>query len=501
MTWADQTIEIPIEDSWPSHERGRPPLLPSRADADLSGQVLNNRYGLIRRLGHGGMGAVYLAQHILLEKQVAIKVLNTRQAAEKHAIQRFVQEAKATSRLRHENIVDVFDFGASGGHAYLVMEYLEGEDLSTLLQRDGPMPWRRTARILMQVCAALQVAHARRIIHRDIKPSNCFRVRSEEREDWIKVLDFGVAKVLGGSFDDGVALETDIMVGTPEYMAPESLTNRDVDARVDVYAVGMLGYHLLTGLLPFSRSRAGFLRDVCKGVVQPPSKARPGLRIPAIADSILMCALRAAADERFQTMSELGAAIAGGLEQTTPLSSTRLHPESETLVDLPAGSSHWLVRPPAPPRMRIWPTFLSSSIVALLTTSLVWAVRGSPGPEPALPPSPAAVSPSPALPTPVEAPEGEHERGSVLAPERESVLEPEPEAVEVVIVPEVAPESRASERPRARPRSPSSPTPAPLPVSTIEPRTSVVLWPPEIEAPQRQDMFRRHSAAITEEKR
>ncbi len=188
--------------------------------------------------------------------------------------------------------------------------------IAAALRRDGPMPWHRVSRILLQVCAALQAAHRRRIVHRDIKPSNCFRVFSDVQEDLIKVLDFGVAKVLGGGTDERGGLETDtqMVIGTPEYMAPEGFSGGPIDGRVDVYAVGMLGYHLLTCKLPFVRSSSDFLQRVCTGVVRSPRQAAPRAKIPALADEILMRALRPLASERFQTISELGAAIAAAIE-------------------------------------------------------------------------------------------------------------------------------------------------------------------------------------------
>lgn len=308
-----QSIEISLGDTRPSQ-----PESPAQAfnEHDLSGQVLSRRYKLIRQLGRGGMGAVYLGHHVALERSFAIKVLNSRYSREKYAIQRFIREARATAQLRHENVVDVYDFGISHGRVYLVMEFLDGEDLAVTLRRDGPMPWHRAARILQQVCAALQVAHRRRVIHRDIKPSNCFRVFGDQREDFIKVLDFGVAKVLAGGPEGCGAMETDaqIVVGTPEYMAPEGFSGGPVDGRIDVYAVGMLGYHLLTGRLPFMRTAPDFMQKVCAGVTRSPRDVAPRLAIPPIADGIVMRALRPSAAERFQTISELGAAIMAAIE-------------------------------------------------------------------------------------------------------------------------------------------------------------------------------------------
>lgn len=377
------SIEIPLEDTRPNWPES--PALAVSED-DLSGLVLSRRYELIRQLGRGGMGAVYLGRHIALERKFAVKVLNRHYSSEKYAIQRFIREARATAQLHHENVVEVYDFGINQGWIYLVMEYLDGEDLAATLRRDGPMPWHRAARVLLQVCAALQAAHQRRIIHRDIKPSNCFRVIGDAREDFIKVLDFGVAKVLEGGANDrsAPATEAQTVVGTPEYMAPEGFAGGPIDGRIDVYAVGMLGYHLLTGKLPFLRTAPEFMQKVCAGVARPPSSVAPRLRIPQIADVILMRALRPSASERFQTISELGAALAAAIEPP-PVSPSTATPMTITLGGTPAddegGSTQRQTTQPDGP-MLPWRLILASSgAAAVITASLTqWPMASAPQP-------------------------------------------------------------------------------------------------------------------------
>ena len=169
---------------------------------DLIGHTLNDRYQILKLLGSGGMGTVYLAEHVLIHKQVAVKVLSPSHARKPAEVERFLREARAASRIRQENVVDITDFGyTAGGLAFLVMEYLDGEDLASTSDRDGALPWRRAVHIIRQICAALEAAHAQGVIHRDMKPENVFRVRRGEDPDFIKVLDFGIAKIIDENYD------------------------------------------------------------------------------------------------------------------------------------------------------------------------------------------------------------------------------------------------------------------------------------------------------------
>ncbi len=189
--------------------------------------------------------------------------------------QRFVQEARAASGIAHAHVVQITDFGeAEGGGAFIVMEYLEGEDLSTTLQREGPLPWARVVHIAEQIARALAAAHREGIVHRDIKPANCFRVTRDDDHDYIKVLDFGLAKVLGGHSRDHSGLtRTGALLGTPGYIAPELYRGLAADHRVDIYALGALMYKLLTGELPPMKFAADDPSGADHPAIPPPLQA------------------------------------------------------------------------------------------------------------------------------------------------------------------------------------------------------------------------------------
>ncbi len=240
---------------------------------DLSGGLLGGRYRLLSPLGAGGMATVYAAEHIEIEKRVAVKVLAQQGRCEATA-RRFLQEARAASRLRHEHIIDVTDFGRDtlpDGEpvAYFAMEYLEGEDLATTLEHDGPLRWTRVLAIAKQICGALIAAHAQGIVHCDIKPANCFRIHRGGTQDFIKVLDFGVASFASertgkctpepgpapDPADSGSRRKSSPRLGTPGYMAGELLSGGSFDHRVDIYALGVLMYRLLTNKMPYPAAR------------------------------------------------------------------------------------------------------------------------------------------------------------------------------------------------------------------------------------------------------
>ncbi len=217
----------------------------------LVGTVIADRYRLLGVIGRGGMGVVYKAEHARIGKLVAVKLLAGELARDRNTMRRFQREAEAVSRLNHANTVQVFDFGSSEGLSYLVMEYVEGHDLGTVLRTEGPMPFGRAAWICAQVCASLQEAHEHGIVHRDLKPENLMVGATRTRRDSVKVLDFGLAKLRddGGRITGGGAL-----VGTPYYMAPEYIRGDNVDGRADLYALGAVLYRACTGTPPFSAS-------------------------------------------------------------------------------------------------------------------------------------------------------------------------------------------------------------------------------------------------------
>ncbi len=226
-------------------------------------RVIAERYRLVALLGEGGMGAVYRAEHIRMGKALALKILRGDFAREPGAVERFLAEARIVSRLSHPHTIAVFDFGeidAAGAGFYLAMEFVPGKDLATVLNESGPLPERRVAEIGQQVLGSLAEAHDAGIVHRDVKPGNVMLMQTRSGEDWVKVLDFGIAKLRHGPADlegsgapaaSASTTSAGVIVGTPNYLAPEQARGAAVDARADLYAVGCLLYELVAGRPPF----------------------------------------------------------------------------------------------------------------------------------------------------------------------------------------------------------------------------------------------------------
>ena len=214
------------------------------------GKVFDGRYEILARIGEGGMGVVYKARQVSIDRVIAIKVLNPQMASDPTWVQRFSNEARACSRLQHPNTIRMFDFGQSqDGRYFLTMEFLEGQVLRGAIAQ-GPMPPSRVAKILIQCCASLAEAHAIGIIHRDIKPDNVFLLNMAGSPDFVKLLDFSVAKLL--QENDRMKTQAGVVFGTPQYMSPEQGRGLPLDARSDLYALGVLGYEMLTGRVPFN---------------------------------------------------------------------------------------------------------------------------------------------------------------------------------------------------------------------------------------------------------
>ncbi len=271
-----------------------------------------DRYALRRLLGVGGMGEVYQGVHRTIEKEVAIKVLAYEHRHNPSLNERFLEEAKAASRIRHDNVVDITDFGQSPqGCAYFVMEYLEGEDLAATLKRKGALPWGRIQHILLQVLSALQAAHAHGIVHRDIKPANCLRFTKNGDPDFIKVLDFGIARVSGAEHQGGERLtKAGTIMGTAEYMAPEQARGEDVDARTDLYAVGVMLFQMVTGQLPFQARSPMEILAKHMSVPAPMASTVGTGTVPQGVDAIIAHALAKEPQDRWASAEQFATAIA-----------------------------------------------------------------------------------------------------------------------------------------------------------------------------------------------
>jgi len=282
------------------------------------GRRLIEQYVLVEKIGEGGMGAVYQAEHALIEKKIALKILFQDLTRRPDLIARFLQEAKSASRIGHENVIDISDFGQSPeGLVFIAMEYLDGQDLGRALKKTGAMDWVRTRPILMQIAKGLRAAHGNGIIHRDMKPENVYLIQKEGRPDFVKVLDFGIAKIVTEDAGSGPALtQTGMIFGTPEYMSPEQAQGHPPDHRVDIYAVGCIMYHMLTGSVPFTADNfMGILTKHLLEPVVPPRKRRPDLDIMPDVEAICMKALEKDRDKRFPDMDAFYRALgaAGGM--------------------------------------------------------------------------------------------------------------------------------------------------------------------------------------------
>ena len=222
-----------------------------------AGELVAGRYRLARKIGSGGMGSVWLAHDQSLDANCAIKLIDDDKAADEEIRTRFAREAKASARLRSAHVVDVFDYGEWNGKYYIAMEYLEGEDLSTRLERAGRLDAETTYRIVAHVARALMSAHSQGIVHRDLKPENIFLVQSYD-EEIAKVLDFGIAQNSAYSLDNRATREGSFL-GTPCYMSPEQARGKSVDHRSDLWSLGVIAFQCLTGKLPFESAALGEL--------------------------------------------------------------------------------------------------------------------------------------------------------------------------------------------------------------------------------------------------
>ena len=269
------------------------------------GKIVDGRYKVMEVVGRGGMGVVYRVEHLRMGKVAAMKVLHRDLASDPDVVQRFEREAAAVSKLHHPHTVQVFDFGTAQGALYLIMEYVRGLDLGSIISRDGPLPWSRAAPLLAQIASALAEAHELGIVHRDLKPENVLITRTGNGRDYAKVLDFGLAK-LEQQKAPTTATDRQQIVGTPYFMSPEQIRGDDVDARSDIYSFGCLMFELLTGQHLFTGSTAvGVLTKHLTAEPDAPSMRTPKLGIDPQVDAICRKALAKDPKDRFQTATAL----------------------------------------------------------------------------------------------------------------------------------------------------------------------------------------------------
>jgi eukaryotic-like serine/threonine-protein kinase len=290
----------------------------------LIGKSIGN-YLIKSKLGEGGMGAVYLGEHPLIGKRVAVKVLLEELASKEDIVSRFFNEAKAVNDIGHNNIVDIVDFGKMKGDrgediVYFVMEFLDGESLSARLRRTG-LSFQETLHVMVQACSALSASHAKGIVHRDLKPENLYLCPRGGDKNFVKLLDFGIAKLTGDT-SQSHKTRTGLVIGTPAYMSPEQCEGKGlIDHRSDVYSLGVMMYELLTGRVPFPGEGFGeILVAHLTRQPDPPSSVNPDVT-PEL-EAIVMHAIEKDRNRRFQTMDEFLAAVqnpAAHLQAWNPL--------------------------------------------------------------------------------------------------------------------------------------------------------------------------------------
>jgi len=286
-------------------------LRSSSPGQDLVGQVLADRYHVLKKLGEGGMGRVYLAEHVKMGRKSAIKVLNPTMVYDPDAVARFNREAANASRISHPSVCAVYDFGETPeGLIYLAMEFIEGEPLTSLLEREKALPVARAVAIFAQVADALQAAHDLGIVHRDLKPDNIMLSYGRDGADVVKVVDFGLAKAVSGD-DSQKVTKTGLVIGTPEFMSPEQLAGDKLDGRSDVYSLALVLFQMLTGKLPFEAETVQ--EAMIKRLIDEPltlAAARADLRFPPGLQATLDSALARNPVTRYQSAAKFANDVA-----------------------------------------------------------------------------------------------------------------------------------------------------------------------------------------------
>lgn len=287
----------------------------------MIGTLLHDRWRILAELGKGGMGEVWLGEHLAQGRKEAIKILKSKLATDPQFVSRFRREARAVNRLRHPNIITVYDFGQlPDGRFFLSMEYAEGESVYAALKREDHFTVSRALHVAGQLAYAVHHAHSRGVLHRDLKPDNLILVPRKEGAEFtsapevegelLKVLDFGVAKIVASEYDESMALSSNNLVwGSPRYMAPERIRGIGNDLRSDIYAMGIMLFELVVGGPPFAGNSNDVIKAHLSAVPDPPSAWRPSLGIPPELDAVIAKAIAKDPAERYQSAAELYAAL------------------------------------------------------------------------------------------------------------------------------------------------------------------------------------------------
>jgi len=311
----------------PPAGRNRPSLRPGGPES-LIGTTLSGRYLIERLIGEGGMGAVYAAVQPVIGKRVAIKVIAQNIASNPDVVRRFVEEARSVNKIGHPNIVDIFSFGwLPDQRHYFAMEFLDGKSLSDRLKHGG-LEAAECRRVMRQICEALEAAHRAGIVHRDLKPDNIWVAEPQHGESFAKLLDFGIAKLMGDG-DAATRTQTGVMMGTPAYMAPEQCRGEGIDPRTDIYALGVILYEMFARRLPFQGGFAELITHHLVTTPKPPSTYAP---VSQALDKVILACLEKDVAKRPQTAAELGRLLAAALPAGgTPAAAFPSAPEDAVL--------------------------------------------------------------------------------------------------------------------------------------------------------------------------
>jgi serine/threonine-protein kinase len=277
----------------------------------LIGQVLADRYRVLRSIGEGGMGRVYLAEHVKMGRKSAVKVMSPSLAPTPEAISRFNREAANASQIHQPNVAAIYDFGETAdGTLYLAMEYVEGETLTALVRREGALPPRRAAELTGQIADGLHAAHHLGIVHRDLKPDNILVTRQPDGREWVKIVDFGIAKTTKDLGQNVTSIG--VSIGTPDYMSPEQLAGEALDARTDVYSLGLVLFNMLTGSLPHpAMTSKQSLVERLTTKPRPLAEVKPNVVWSPRLQKALDRALAPEPDDRFATVNDLAREVRG----------------------------------------------------------------------------------------------------------------------------------------------------------------------------------------------
>ena len=284
----------------------------SDGGAGLIGRVIDGTYRVEKLIGEGAMGRVYQAHHINLKKTVALKILRSMLISDITVVRRFKREAQAASRLNHPNCIAIYGFGQEdeGELLWMAMEYVHGRDLGTIITEDAPLPFQRVVNIMSQVCEALDEAHSARVIHRDLKPANVVCFQHRRNNDFAKVLDFGIAKIIDPEDSSQPLTRDGIVCGTPAYMSPEQVQGFPLDNRSDLFSLGIILYQTLTGRLPFLAESA--VEVATKIVIEqpvPPSQVRSDWTYPPELEAIVLKLLMKDREQRYANAVEVRDAL------------------------------------------------------------------------------------------------------------------------------------------------------------------------------------------------